>query len=238
MKLFYSFLLLIAFAVISISCGSGRTVSQSNKEMDTNAEFSYLALGDSYTIGESVTYSQSWPVQLTENLRADGYRMAAPKIIANTGWTTADLIAAVNSEINVQRDFDIVSILIGVNNQYQNKPLSEFEEELHEIFRKAINHCKTMEKGVFVLSIPDYRVTPFGMAHSDKMGRDIDAFNDVIRQVASEFNVDFYNITPISRKAKNNSDLIAVDDLHPSELMYKYWVDAIVDNVRNKLPNK
>lgn len=235
MKQFY----ILVFLLFSmVGCGTTSNITQNTEHTPTNPKYSYLALGDSYTIGESVAYSQSWPVQLTERLRTNGYKMAAPKIIATTGWTTADLIAGINSELNVQRDFDLVSILIGVNNQYQNKPLSEYEEELREIFRKAVNHCKTMEKGVFALSIPDYGVTPFGAVHTDKIGRDIDAFNNVLRRVAEDFEVDLYNITPISRRAKNDPDLIAEDDLHPSGLMYQFWVDKIFNNVRNKLPNK
>src|SRR5690606_29055218 len=110
--------------------------------------YSYLALGGSYTIGEGVEENETWPVQLVERLRRRDYKMAFPKIVARTGWTTRDLIREVDEEIDVHRKFDLVSILIGVNNQYQNKPLSEFEEELREIFRKAINHSTRRERGV------------------------------------------------------------------------------------------
>ena len=209
-----------------------------NQANGNEAKYSYLALGDSYTIGESVEESERWPVQLTKELRERGYAMAAPKIIAKTGWTTADLIAGINREIEVQRDFDLVSILIGVNNQYQNKPITEYEEELREIFRKAINHSKKMEAGVFAVSIPDYGVTPFGAANGDKIGRDIDAFNEVFKRVAQEFNVSFYNITPISRRAADNPELIADDDLHPSGVMYRLWVEHFMLNVVEKLPQE
>ncbi|MCL6219138.1 SGNH/GDSL hydrolase family protein [Zunongwangia pacifica] len=233
---------LIVAAFIVTGCSSSKATQNNNKESgseDSNApKYSYLALGDSYTIGESVEESERWPVQLTEALRERGYAMAAPKIIARTGWTTADLIAGINSELNVQRDFDLVSILIGVNNQYQNKPITEYEEELREIFRKAINHSKKMEAGVFAVSIPDYGVTPFGSANQDEIGRDIDAFNAVFKRVAQEYNVDFYNITPISRRAADNPDLIAADELHPSGLMYRYWVEDFILNVVEKLPQE
>ncbi|HAJ81825.1 MAG: lysophospholipase [Zunongwangia sp.] len=239
MKLYYSLLLLV-FSAISISCSSGRSIPEAQKDngSEGNPKYSYLALGDSYTIGESVKESERWPVQLTKGLRERGYAMAAPKIIARTGWTTADLIAGINSELDVQRDFDLVSILIGVNNQYQNKSITEYEEELREIFRKAINHSKKMEAGVFAVSIPDYGVTPFGAAKKDEIGRDIDAFNEVFKRVAQDFNVDFYNITPISRRAADDPNLIAEDELHPSGLMYRYWVEDFILNVVEKLPKE
>lgn len=203
-----------------------------------DAEFSYLALGDSYTIGEAVPVKQRWPVQLAERLRTLGYKMAAPKIIAKTGWTTGNLLDAVETELNVQKDFDLVSISIGVNNQYQNKSISEYRTELNNLFRKAINHSRTREKGVFALSIPDYGATPFGKENSEMIGREIDEFNAVFKKVAEAYNVAFYNITPISREAKNNPELTAEDRLHPSGLMYRYWVDLIIDEITKKLPEK
>ena len=232
---------LVVVSLILSGCSSSSKSTQnyddeSDAQNSNEAKYSYLALGDSYTIGESVEASERWPLQLTEALRERGYAMASPKIIARTGWTTADLIAATNSELNVQRDFDLVSILIGVNNQYQNKPITEYEEELREIFRKAINHSKKMEAGVFAVSIPDYGVTPFGAAKKDEIGRDIDAFNEVFKRVAEDYNVSFYNITPISRMAEDNPDLIAEDGLHPSGLMYRYWVEDFILNVVEKLP--
>ncbi|MDR5590926.1 SGNH/GDSL hydrolase family protein [Christiangramia sp. SM2212] len=228
-KIYFLFLSLILF-----SCSSTLDV-QDNQEPE-DPKFSYLALGDSYTIGESVMETERWPVQLAEQLRERGYKMAAPKIIAKTGWTTEDLLRGMESELNIQRDFDIVSILIGVNNQYQGKPITEYEDDLRTIFNKAVNHSKTMEKGVFAVSIPDYGYTPFGSANQERISAEIDRFNEVFKRVADEFNVPFYNITPISRDAKNNPDLVASDGLHPSGLMYQYWVDQIVNQVAEKLP--
>ncbi len=211
------------------------TTRDTSISLDKN--YSYLALGDSYTIGEGVPLSQSWPVQLVERLRERGYEMAPPKIIARTGWTTMDLIRNIESEINVQRDFDLVSILIGVNNQFQGKLITEYEAELREIFNKAVNHSKTREQGVFAISIPDYGATPFGENNAEQIGLEIDEFNRVFRLMAEEFNVDFYNITPMSREAATNRDLVAGDSLHPSGLMYRLWVDDIIEKVAEKLPN-
>ena len=225
----FSTLLLLAF--FSFSCSSSQEAATS---VDFN--YSFLALGDSYTIGESVGEEERWPVQLVERLRERGYKVAPPLIVAKTGWTTEDLIREIEQEVSVQRDFDLVSILIGVNNQYRGRPLGEFEEELRTIFRKAIFHSKRLNKGVFALSIPDYGVTPFGSANAEEIGREIDEFNEVVRRIAAEFEVDFYNITPISREAVTNTELIAEDNLHPSGLMYRYWVDLIIDEVAAKLP--
>ncbi|GAA4318961.1 SGNH/GDSL hydrolase family protein [Pontixanthobacter gangjinensis] len=225
---------LVFFSFILFSCSS--TLDVRNNQEPENPDFTYLALGDSYTIGESVVETQRWPVQLAEQLRARGYKMAPPKIIAKTGWTTADLLRGIDNELDVQRDFDLVSILIGVNNQYQGKLITEYEEELRTIFRKAINHSKTREKGVFAVSIPDYGYTPFGAENQEEISAEIDRFNEVFKRVAAEFNVPFYNITPISREADENPELVASDGLHPSGLMYKYWVDQIVNQVAEKLP--
>ncbi len=224
-------ILLLFTLLIIIGCSSSQEPAGV-----VEAKYSYLALGDSYTVGESVPIDKTWPVQLTERLRQRGFAMAAPLIVAKTGWTTSDLIRNIESEVNVQRDFDLVSVLIGVNNQYQGKPVYVFEEELREIFRKAIFHSKRMEKGVFALSIPDYGATPFGSANSEAIGEEIDIYNAIYRRIADEFGVAFYDITPISREAANNPALTARDNLHPSGLMYEYWVDQIIEEVAKKLP--
>ena len=225
---------LLFLSVLLVSCNS--TLDVANNPEPENPDYTYLALGDSYTIGESVVETERWPVQLSEQLRGRGYKVAPPKIIAKTGWTTRNLLRGIEEELNVQRDFDLVSILIGVNNQYQGKPITEYEEDLRTVFRKAINHSKRREKGVFAVSIPDYGYTPFGSSNQEEITAEIDRFNKVYKRVADEFNVPFYNITPISRDAENNPDLVASDGLHPSGLMYKYWVDKFVNQVAEKLP--
>lgn len=221
---------LFIFVLVLSACSAPR-----NTTISENMDFSYLALGDSYTIGEGVPLNEAWPTQLVQRLKERGHKVAPPRIIARTGWTTRNLITNIESEIDVQRRFDLVSILIGVNNQYQGKLVSEFEVELEEIFRKAINHSKTREKGVFALSIPDYGVTPFGSRNADTIAVQIDRYNAIVRRVAEKYNVDFYNITPISREALVNKSLIARDSLHPSGEMYRAWVDEIIDGVAGKL---
>ena len=223
-------ILLIILSVLVYACNSTREVL-----VTPQMDFSYLALGDSYTVGEGVGVEQSWPVQLVQRLNERGHNVASPKIVAKTGWNTQNLITNFESEIDVHRDFHLVSILIGVNNQYQKRSLSEFEVQLREIFRKAITQSKLQEKGVFALSIPDYGVTPFGETNADTIAFQIDRFNEVVRRVAQENNVVYYDITAISREAAVDRNLIAGDSLHPSALMYRRWVDNIIEGVEEKL---
>lgn len=225
------FLVLAILAVFCISCNVVREAPNA-----TQMNYTFLALGDSYTVGEGVPEDERWPVQLRERLLERGYKVAPPKIVAKTGWTARDLLRGIEDEVNVQRDFDLVSILIGVNNQYQGRPLDEYEDELREIFRKAVFHSKTLEKGVFALSIPDYGVTPHSNSNAEEIRLEIDAFNAVYRRIAEEFEVDFYNITTISREAAGNPELVADDNLHPSGLMYRLWVEEIIEDVAEKLP--
>lgn len=194
----------------------------------------YLALGDSYTIGESVDPDERWPVQLAERLRSEGLEIQDPRIIATTGWTTQDLLRAMDAQLNNEK-FDLVSVSIGVNNQYQGKSIAEYREDLYEIFKRAITHSEKGVDGVFAVSIPDYGVTPFGAENAEEIGRELEEFNKVFREVATEFNIDFYNITPISKRAASEPELTAEDNLHPSGEMYRLWVDHFYQNVQQKV---
>ncbi|WP_037325512.1 SGNH/GDSL hydrolase family protein [Salinimicrobium terrae] len=197
----------------------------------------YLALGDSYTIGESVNPEMRWPVKLAAKLRADGFEIEEPRIIATTGWTTQDLLRAMDAQLN-NEEFDLVSVSIGVNNQYQGKSIDAYREDLYTIFERAILHSERGAEGVFAVSIPDYGVTPFGAARAEEIGQEIDEFNEVFQEVAKEFNVNFFNITPISRKAADQPELIAEDNLHPSGEMYRQWVNLFYEEVKQMLPVK
>lgn len=197
-------------------------------------ETSFLALGDSYTIGESVDQKFRWPVQLAEALRKRGYPLGDPKIIAKTGWTTGDLLQAMDAELGDEQ-YDLVSVLIGVNNQYQGRSVSEYEDDLHKIFRQAIRVSKNGRDGVFVVSIPDYGATPFGSSKAAEIAAEIDQFNAIFEKVAQEYELPFYNITPISRTAVSDPELTAEDDLHPSGKMYRLWVEEIAKQVATLL---
>lgn len=194
----------------------------------------YLALGDSYTIGESVPVPMRWPMQLAERLREEGIEIEEPRIIARTGWTTGELLEAMETQLNNEK-FDLVSVLIGVNNQYRGLSPEDYEQDLHEIFRRAIQFSQNGAAGVFAVSIPDYGVTPFGADNEEKIGMELDEFNRIFQKVAEEYEIDFYNITPISRRAKEDASLIATDDLHPSGKMYTLWVDLILNEVLQKI---
>lgn len=195
----------------------------------------YLALGDSYTIGEKVSENERWPYQLAMELNKKGQRTAKPTIIAKTGWTTGDLLAAMKNKLKPKEKYDLVSVLIGANNQYQGKSISDYEKDLRILFQQAIDHAVQGKKGVFALSIPDYGVTPFGKAKGGNISKEIARFNAVCKKVCQDFGIDFYNIVPISKYAEVDSSLLAKDMLHPSGLMYTLWVSEILKDVQKKL---
>jgi lysophospholipase L1-like esterase len=188
----------------------------------------YLALGDSYTIGESVDSSQRWPVQLAEELRTSGYEVADPKIIARTGWTTDELQNAINEE-KPNSNYDLVSILIGVNNQYRGYPIDQYIKEFEELLIKAISFAGNDSEKVFVVSIPNYGVTPFGIEKGEnKIRQELLIYDAIADSISSIYNVPFVNITPVSEKAKADGSYIADDELHPSGKQYSEWVELII----------
>lgn len=186
----------------------------------------FLALGDSYTIGESVREEGRWPVQLTKRLAEAGQDFSSPVIIATTGWRTDQLKAALPGS-GREKNFDLVSLLIGVNNQYQGKPVAEYEPEFEELLKLAIEYAGGDHNNVFVVSIPDYGYTPFGKEKQESISRDIDAYNEVNRKIADQYGVRYFNITELSRKGLEDPELVAADGLHPSEKMYSQWVALI-----------
>ena len=192
--------------------------------------YSYLALGDSYTIGESVKESERWPVQLSNSLRN---KLNKPVIIAKSGWTTDQLIDTLN-KINFNKKFDFVSLLIGVNNQYRGRSVENFKEGFTILLKKSIEYANYKKERVLVVSIPDWGVTPFAKNKNRTIiGNEIDAFNKVIHDECMKNNITFFNITEISRKALNDNSLIAKDGLHPSKKMYKRWVKIIKPYFKN-----
>jgi lysophospholipase L1-like esterase len=186
-----------------------------------------LALGDSYTIGESVDPSERWPVQLAATMRADGLLLDDPIIIAQTGWTTSNLLAQVESN-NPQGPFDLVTLLIGVNNQYQGKNIESYWEEFGKLLEISIDLAGGDPGRVVVLSIPDWGVTPFADGRErSKIRAQIDQFNRVNQKESLAAGVHYVDITPISRQAVEDSSLLATDHLHPSGKMYAAWVDLL-----------
>ena len=191
----------------------------------TGGSLRYLALGDSYTKGEGVPAAQRWPVQMAAKLRAAGLDVADPEIIAETGWRTDDLDAGI-TEANPQGPFDLVSLLIGVNNQFQGRTVEAYRGEFDALLRRAIDLAGGEASRVIVLSIPDWGATPYGrMQDTDAVARAIDRFNAVNRELSRRAGVRYVDVTPVSRTAVSDPELAARDDLHPSGKMYAAWVE-------------
>ena len=187
----------------------------------------FLALGDSYTIGEGVAEADRWPVQLVIRLREGGGVIADPRIIARTGWTTDEISAAVAAE-HVGRQYDFVTLLAGVNDQYRAHGVDRFQASFGALLGTALQLAK-LPSHLIVLSIPDWSVTPFAAGRDrGAIAREIDAFNDVGRTMALGSGARYLDITPMSRLASTNSDLLVTDGLHPSAAMYSMWVDQLL----------
>ena len=195
--------------------------------MASSPQLSYLALGDSYTIGEGVAEDGRWPVQLAAALRAEGVALADPRIIATTGWTTDELEWGIDAAEPLGH-WDLVSLLIGVNNQYRGRSVVDYRGEFGELLQRAIGFANGRPDRVLVLSIPDWGITPFGVHEAANGGRgnvsaEIDAFNAAARTVCEKHGVAFVDITPASRERGAEADQVAEDGLHPSAAMYTTW---------------
>ena len=185
----------------------------------------FLALGDSYTIGESVAASERWPVQLAARMRDEGVYMENPLIIATTGWTTDELAAGIERR-GPQGPFDLVSLLIGVNNQYRGRDLTEYRQQFAALLEQAVGFAGGDPKRVIVLSIPDWGVTPFAAdRHRETVSGNINQFNAVNAEEAARLGAHYVDITLSSREAAHDPDLIAGDGLHPSGKMYTAWTE-------------
>lgn len=195
----------------------------------------YLALGDSYTIGQSVPVTERYPVQLVEALRRAGYNMAGADIVATSGWTTTDLLGA----LDARRDsltYELVTLLIGVNNQYQGGTIPMYKHEFTRLLQTAIKAAGGRPERVVVLSIPDYSVTPFA-TNSDrqKIAMEIDSFNYVNKQISQAYQVHYLDVTGESRKAVGDKTLIAYDGLHFSGKEYTIWTNLLLPVVKGLL---
>ena len=193
----------------------------------------FLALGDSYTIGQSVAVNERWPEQFFDELTRLGYSVAELKIIAQTGWRTDNLKNAINQQMPLN-GYNLVSLLIGVNNQYQGGNIQTYAKEFEELLNQAIALAGYDRSHVFVLSIPDYAYTPFGNGNPN-ISIQIDQFNNINRTITENYNVKYIDITPISRNGLTMPALVASDGLHPSGLMYSLWVEEIIRHIEREL---
>jgi len=226
---------------------SDLTTSNLNNDTTQNAgmqgnggTYTYLALGDSYTIGEAVPPNESYPIQLSSTLISEKYYVQTPTIIATTGWTTRNLIDAI-AQNPISRNgttFSFVTLLIGVNDQYQGLEQTEYDKNFVQLLHTAISFAGGDTSRVFVLSIPDYGVTPFAGGRDSIIGPQIDQFNAINKAESMKVHVNYLDITAISRQAATNPNLIANDGLHPSGEMYAEWVQALAPMVINQLKKK
>ena len=232
MKILFTAILL---SLLTSACTKGEnmsTVDQADTIKNKTAApgtVSYLALGDSYTIGESVSQQESFPYQLQKLLNGEGIKVADPKIIATTGWTTDELQNAIK-QAKLTEKYDFVTLLIGVNNQYRGYPISTYRKEFSELLQAAIAYANGRKDHVFVVSIPDWGATPFGKKSGkspESIATQIDTFNAANKEITLAAGVSYTDITPASRNATTDGTLVANDSLHPSGKMYAEWAKAL-----------
>jgi len=230
-----AFILLI---VLGFSCAKQKLPVGTNVLLPDTASntfsgtlWSYLALGDSYTIGQSVSESERFPAQTVSILRQLGVKIGIPVYIAQTGWTTANLQQAITNQN--PSTFNVVTLLIGVNDQYQRVDTGTYAIRFSQLLEKAIQLAKGNKANVFVLSIPDYSATPFvATADKTRISTEIDWFNRINERVTLFNGVSYTDITPSTRQAATNASLIATDNLHPSGSEYRKWAEILAPKIK------
>ena len=226
----------ILFCLIISSTKQPQNVIMNNTDYaDCSKNSSWLALGDSYTIGESVNEDERFPVQTVALLKKDNLIINPLQYIATTGWTTQNLLDAIAAQ-NLKAPFDIVSLLIGVNDQYQHMDTAGYQKRFEECLQKAIALAGNKTNHVFVLSIPDYSVTPFASgSDTAQIRKEIDVFNAINKAITLSYNISYINITPLTREAKNNASFITNDGLHPSGKEYAKWAALLAAEIKKVL---
>jgi lysophospholipase L1-like esterase len=188
-----------------------------------------LCLGDSYTVGEGVELVKSFPYQMVQMLRKKGYNFNAPEIIAKTGWTTDELDTAIKGYTCLQK-YDFVTLLIGVNNQYRGRDIIEYKDQMEGLIKKAISLANGKAERVYILSIPDYSVTPHSKnMDRGKIAKDIEVFNSVSKALSIQYKTRYLDITESSKNAAQNPALVTEDGLHPSALEYAKWAEKLAE---------
>ncbi len=197
--------------------------------------YTYLALGDSYTIGELVPMAENFPHQLTDVLRKEHIEVAAPVIIAKTGWTTDELAAAI-MEHNITDTFSFVTLLIGVNNQYRGRDVANYKEEFTQLLQQAISFAGNKPERVFVISTPDWGATPFAEGKDRKqVAKEIDDYNHAEQEITAAHKCHYLNITESTRENGNKEAFLAEDKLHPSAKEYAIWVNELAPVIATEL---
>lgn len=201
--------------------------------IDSKAQqtLTYLALGDSYTIGESLPLKDNFPYQTVDLLKQKGIQISEPVIVAKTGWTTDELMAAIDKR-QLKGQFNFVSLLIGVNNQYRGRDIDTYQKEFEQLLQQAIAFAGGNRNHVFVLSIPDWGATPFAAGRDlAKIAREIDQFNAVNKKISDQYKVNYIEITAGTREAAINTSLVADDKLHPSKKEYTRWAEKLSNGI-------
>lgn len=200
-----------------------------------NKSYTYLALGDSYTVGEGVALFESFPYQVVQLLRSAGYNVTAPEIFAKTGWTCADLKQGIK-KTHFQQTYHFVSLLIGVNDQYQSRPVSGYAPEFEQLLEQAIRFAGGKPAHVFVLPVPDWSATPFAAgANHEKIAVEIQSFNKVNEQIARKYQVTYLPVTLQSMQPATGGRLLADDQLHPSGAVYAVWAGLLAEAMQKAL---
>ena len=197
--------------------------------------YSYLALGDSYTIGQSVMASENFPSQTVQLLNQQNYNFKSPEILATTGWTTDELQNNINNH-TFTPPYDFVSLLIGVNNQYRGRSVENYKPEFESLLKQAIQFAGGNANRVIVVSIPDWGVTPFANGRDRaQIAKEIDDYNAANRYISEIYKVDYIDITPGSKEAATDLSLVAGDGLHPSAKEYAKWAQKVFAAIKQQL---
>lgn len=203
--------------------------------MSEPSRFTFLALGDSYTVGEGVPPEDGWPVQLARGLRERGIPMEDPTVVARTGWTTGELLEGLK-DWEPLAPYKLVTLLIGVNEQYRGVPLECYRQNFRILLRKAVRWAEGGGGGFWVISIPDWGASPFAEGKDrERIAREIDAFNRANRREARAVGAAYADVTGISRAVRCNPAFFAPDGLHPSGAQYRWWVKTLLPQVEARL---
>jgi lysophospholipase L1-like esterase len=220
-------------------CSSNSCTKKDIDTMPAAKKYYYLALGDSYTIGESVPAVDNFPSQVVNSMLNNAIPFYPARIIAKTGWTTDELEAGIvtaNTSDPLRSAYDFVSLLIGVNNQYRGRTVNNYKPEFEALLKKAILYAGNKANHVVVLSIPDWGITPFAAGRNkSQIAAEIDAYNAANKEIALRYNVHYIDITSWTREAANDASLLAPDGLHPSGIEYKRWAEKITEFFKSKL---
>lgn len=225
----------LAGTLIAMILSCSKTTFMSEQPAAPNAAKTFLALGDSYTIGEGVAINDRFPHLAVAALAAEGISFSAPRYVATTGWTTAELLAAIEAQ-GITGSFDVVTLLIGVNDQYRGLDTAGYRVRFTQLLNRAIGFAGNRTSRVFVLSIPDYSATPFVQPDKkEKVSREIDAFNAINREITAGYGISYIDITPLSRAAANDPALLATDGLHYSRKEHALWAALLAKEVKKAL---